>query len=313
VSLRERLAAIDVGSNTILLLIAEHDPAAGLTIIKEAEDQPRLGAGLGDTGRLGQASMERALRSLERMRELCREHGVTRITAVATAAVREAANGDEFVQQARRIGIPLQTISPEAEAELAYRSAAHHFPGDGRMLVADIGGGSLELIGAVEARIELVESLPLGAVRLTERRRPLDQLRLEVSRELGRVIKENGWSHARVIGSGGTFANLARMILARRGETINASVQGTEIFAEEVESLLAELARMDSDQRRRVPGLEPERADIIVAGLVVVTALMQAAGAGSAKVNVYGLREGVLLEMLGLPSGSVPTGDQPKH
>jgi exopolyphosphatase / guanosine-5'-triphosphate,3'-diphosphate pyrophosphatase len=197
----ERVAAIDVGSNTILLLIAEYSPARGLTIIDEAEDQPRLGAGLGNGStpsviasersessnpaavtRLRPESIERALRSLERMRDLCRQHGVTRIAAVATAAVREARNGDEFVEQVRRLGIPLRIVSPEQEAELAFRSAAYHFPAEARKLVADIGGGSLELIGAENHRLELITSLPLGAVRLTERRLPLARLREEIRR-----------------------------------------------------------------------------------------------------------------------------------
>ena len=313
----ERLAAIDVGSNTILLLIAEYDPAAGLSIIHEAEDQPRLGAGLGDqaipsvieserserrnpaaVNRLRPQSIERALRSLERMRDLCRQHGVTRIAAVATAAVREAQNGDEFVEQVRRLGIPLRVVSPEQEAELAFRSAAYHFPVEARMLVADIGGGSLELIGAENHRLELITSLPLGAVRLTEYRLPLARLREEIRQHLSRALAGDAWTGARVIGSGGTFGNLAGITLARRGEPPGTTIQGVEITADEVESLLAELAGMDLDRRRQVPGLRPERADIIVAGLAVATELLALVRATGATINRYGLREGVLLDML---------------
>jgi exopolyphosphatase/guanosine-5'-triphosphate,3'-diphosphate pyrophosphatase len=313
-SFPERLAAIDVGSNTILLLIAEYDPASGLSIIDEAEDQPRLGAGLGDhvtpsvfasepsnpaaVTSLKPESIERALRSLERMRELCQHYGVTRIGAVATAAVRDAANGEEFVQQAQRLGITLRTISPETEAELAFRSAAYHFPGGGRMLVADIGGGSLELIGAVEHRLELITSLPLGAVRLTERRQPLPRLRREIGEQLRGALAPDAWTGARVIGSGGTFANLAGMTLARRGEFSNAAIQGVEITSQQIEAFLAELAAMDLDRRRQVPGLRPERADIIVAGVAAVAELLNVVGAKTVSVNRYGIREGLLLEML---------------
>lgn len=296
----ERVAAIDVGSNTILLLIAEYDPTTGLTIIEEAEDQPRLGAGLSTTGRLSEAAIDRALHSLIRMHDICRSLGVMRIAAVATAAVREAVNGREFVERARALDVPLRVISPETEAALAYRSAAHHFPRSGRLLVADIGGGSLELIGAVDGRIRLTDSLPLGAVRLTELALPLPDLRDRIRRALQGAIPGTDWSGSRVIGSGGTVANLASMLLARRGLRAGKAIHGTEITAAELDSLLAALAGMSPEQRRQVPGLKPERADIIVAGLAVVAELLDRIGAAGVILNRYGLREGMLLEMLHL-------------
>jgi exopolyphosphatase / guanosine-5'-triphosphate,3'-diphosphate pyrophosphatase len=122
-----RLAAIDVGSNTILLTVAEPDTDQGLRIVEEAADQPRLGAGLGRTGRLQSDAMERALQSLTRMRDTYRRLDAHRIGAVATAAVREAANGGEFVERVRELDIPLRVISPEVEAALSYRSAAYRF------------------------------------------------------------------------------------------------------------------------------------------------------------------------------------------
>lgn len=294
----ERLAAIDVGSNTILLLIADYDPSAGLHVIDQAEDQPRLGAGLLETGRLGIDAMKRALHTLERMRDQCRRQQVKRVDAVATAAVREAANGREFVEQVRRLEIPLRTVSAEEEAMLAYRSAAHHFPGSGPMLVADIGGGSLELIGASEGRIELATSLPLGAVRLTETRLPVRELRQQVRRDLSRVINRDTWFGSRVVGSGGTFASLAAMTLARRGAAPGQPIHGTEVGASDVERLLSDLSAMSPESRRQQPGLRPERADIIVAGVAVIAELLDYIGAESAGVNGYGLREGMLLEMV---------------
>jgi exopolyphosphatase/guanosine-5'-triphosphate,3'-diphosphate pyrophosphatase len=295
----ERIAAIDVGSNTVLLLIAEDNPTAGVTIIAEAEDQPRLGAGVSATGRLSQAAMARTLEILERMLELCRAHGVSRKAAVATAAVREAENGAEFVQLVRAHGIPLQTISPETEAALSYRSAAHHFPGAERTLVADIGGGSLELIGASGARIRLSRSLPLGAVRLTELALPLSALRDQIRRALDQSVPGRDWSGSAVIGSGGTFTNLAAMALAQRGAS-GQSVHGVEISAKEIEDLLARLTALSPEDRRQVPGLRPERADIIVAGVAVAAELLVWVNASSVKVNRYGLREVLLLEMAGI-------------
>jgi exopolyphosphatase/guanosine-5'-triphosphate,3'-diphosphate pyrophosphatase len=297
--LSRRVAAIDVGSNTILLLVAEHDPSAGLTIIDEAEDQPRLGAGLGTTGRLSDAAIERALQSLTRMRDQAVRLGADRIEAIATAAVREAANGAEFVDRVRREGIQVRVISPEAEAYLAFRSAAHHFPGLGPTLVVDIGGGSMELIGAIGDEIKLTTSLPLGAVRLTEMGLPVSKLREHIRHQLHRAVDESTWKNSRVVGSGGSFANLASMVQARRGDQNVGSIQGVRVTAGELEQTLAALERMTPEQRREVPGLRPERADIIVAGLAAAAELLQLVNAADVAVNRYGLREGLLLEMVG--------------
>jgi exopolyphosphatase / guanosine-5'-triphosphate,3'-diphosphate pyrophosphatase len=296
----ERIAAIDVGSNTVLLTVAEYDPETGLVVIEEGEDQPRLGAGLSANGRLSEAAMLRALRTLITMREVCSRHGVGRLAAVATAAVREARNGAEFVERARAQDIPLRIISPETEAALSYRSAAHHFPGGERQLVADIGGGSLELIGATNGRIRLSRSLPLGAVRLTELSLPLDQLRDHIRRSLSAPLQLAEWDGSRVIGSGGTFATLGSMVLARRGTPTGGPVHGTIVTAEEVEQLLGTLSTLSPEQRRETAGLRQERADIIVAGLAVVAELLKAVGAGDVRVSGFGLRDGLLLEMVGL-------------
>lgn len=296
---RERIAAIDVGSNTVLLTVAEYDPDAGLVVIEEGEDQPRLGAGLSATGQLSDGAIRRALETLTAMRDVCKRHGVQRIAAVATAAVRDARNGAEFVERARALGIPLRIISPETEAALSYRSAAHHFPGGKRQLVADIGGGSLELIGANHGRVELSRSLPLGAVRLTELGLPLDQLRGHIRRELSGPVPLAEWAGSTVIGSGGTFATLASIALARRGSAGRA-VHGTAVSTEEVDQLLGMLTGLSPEQRRQTPGLRAERADIIEAGLAVVAELLEAVGADDVTVSGFGLRDGLLLEMVGL-------------
>jgi exopolyphosphatase / guanosine-5'-triphosphate,3'-diphosphate pyrophosphatase len=296
------LAAVDVGSNTILLTVAQYDPEAGLVIVEEAEAQPRLGAGLSATGRLSEEAMLRALRTLTSMRDTYRKHGVERVAVVATAAVREAVNGAEFVERARALDIPLRIISPQTEAALSYRSAAYHFPGGGRQVIADIGGGSLELIGATNGRVSLSRSLPLGAVRLTELGIPLHQLREHIRRALSGPLLLTEWIGATVIGSGGSFATLASVVLARRG-LAGRWVHGTMVSTEEVERLLLELAGLSAEQRRQVPGLRPERADIIVAGLAVIAELLKAVDSGGVTVSGFGLRDGLLLEMVGGSSG----------
>jgi exopolyphosphatase/guanosine-5'-triphosphate,3'-diphosphate pyrophosphatase len=160
----ERLAAIDVGSNSIRLLVAEYDEQGGIKVIDEVKDQPRLASGIAESGRLEEFAMARAIQALSRMREVAERRGVRRLAAVATSAVREAANGREFIERVRReVGIPLRVIDPETEANLSWRSVAHHFPiTTDRVLVADIGGGSLELIGAVNGMVELTRSSRSG-------------------------------------------------------------------------------------------------------------------------------------------------------
>jgi exopolyphosphatase/guanosine-5'-triphosphate,3'-diphosphate pyrophosphatase len=305
----ERIAAIDVGSNSVRLLVAEYDPASGLSIVDELKDQPRLAAGLARTGCLSDAAMDRAIQTLGRMREVCQRRGVRRIVAVATAAVREAENGPWFVRRVRQeLDIPLRIIDVETEAALSYRSVAHHFPLAGeRTIVADIGGGSLELIGAVDGLVELTLSLPLGAVRLTElylpgRRsiqREISALRKYIRKQLKRGLSSREWAAAAVIGSGGTFTTLGRVSRARRGMSAGESVHGVTVDTAEVERLLDWLASRTPEERRQVPGLNPERADIILAGLAVTAELLDWVRTRSLTVSAFGLREGLLLEMAG--------------
>jgi exopolyphosphatase/guanosine-5'-triphosphate,3'-diphosphate pyrophosphatase len=313
---RERIAAIDVGSNSVRLLVAEYDPASGLSIIDELRDQPRLAAGLASTGALSEEAIERAMQALARMREVCQRRGVRRIAAVATAAVREAENGKWFVRRVRKeLDIPLRIIDAETEAALSYRSVAHHFRLAGeRALVADIGGGSLELIGAVDGLVELSLSLPLGAVRLTElhlpghhsARKEVAQLREYLAKKLKRSISSREWAAATIIGSGGTFTSLGRMVLARRGLSPGDSVHGVSVTAAEVEQLIDWLASRTPEERKQVAGLSPERADIILAGLAVTAELLDRVRGRSITVSAFGLREGLLLEMAGAKDTSAP-------
>lgn len=306
---RERLAAIDVGSNSIRLLVAEYGPNSGLTVIDEVKEQPRLAAGVAQSGRLDPEAMDRALAAIKRMQGVCERRGVTRVVAVATAAVREATNGEAFVERVKEeVGLDLRIIDAAREAALSYRSVAHHFPLEGgRTVVADIGGGSLELIGAMDGLIEHSLSLPFGAVRLTELylagesdpREAVRKLRGFLGRQFRRKLPLRDWTSATLIGSGGSFTNLGRMAAARRGLSAADPVHGTAVSIAEVEHLLDWLAGMSPEKRSQVDGLNPQRADIIVAGLAVTAELLERIEARDVKVSAFGLREGLLLDMAG--------------
>ena len=312
---RERLAAIDVGSNSIRLLVAEYDEESGLQVIDEVKDMPRLATGVSTTGALDPLAMGRAFEALKRMKGVAERRGVTRLAAVATSAMRDSSNGLAFAERIRReLAIPLEIIGEDREAQLSWRSVAHHFRLEGgRTIVADIGGGSLELVGAVDGLVEVTTSLPLGAVRLTETqldnqkdpRKAVTALRKSVRRELRKALPWRDWVQARLIGSGGSFTNLGRMAAARRGH-LGEAVHGTTVDTGEVESLLEWLSTKTVAERTQVPGLNPQRADIILAGLVVTAELLAMIDTRELTVSAYGLREGLLLEMVGASEPAKP-------
>jgi exopolyphosphatase/guanosine-5'-triphosphate,3'-diphosphate pyrophosphatase len=304
----ERFAAIDVGSNSIRCLVAELGDDGHLQIIDDLKDQPRLARGLTSTGLLAPESVERALESLGRMVQAAERRGAARVALVATAAVRDAANGAEFAERVKQeIGIPLEVIDGETEARLAFLSVREHFPiSRGRAVVADIGGGSLELVLAVGGLVDRVVSLPFGAVRLTEQYLAgredvgggVRRLRGAVRQRLRRVVPSRDWSTAKLFGSGGTFTNLARIAAAREHGTVPAGgVHGTPVPLPELERILEWLAALSIAERSKVPGLNPERADIIVAGLAVAAEVLERFDAQKVTVSAFGLREGLLVHL----------------
>ena len=304
-SAARRIAAIDIGSNSVRQIVADVSPDGAITVVDEMKAAPRLGADLEATGELNAEAMQRATEAIARMAVLAQQLGATRIESVATSAVRDAANGAEFVARVRaEAGLDLRIIDGAAEARLSYLSALAHFDlGVGRTVVMDIGGGSLELALAAGGVLDDLVSFPFGALRLTERflhdgtgRRPLRELRDTVRAALKDQLPRRDWRGARLIGSGGTFTNLAGIHLARRGMLAARTVHATEVPREDLEHVLDMLATMTPEERRGVAGLNPERADIIVAGLAVAAEVMARLESRALLVSRYGIREGLLLE-----------------
>ena len=301
----QRIAAIDIGSNSIRQILADVWPDGRIQIVDELKAAPRLGSGLAAHARLDDGAIARALDALRRMTMLARQQRANRIEVVATSAVREASNGDAFVAEVRRAtGLRVRVLSGEQEARLAFRSALAHFElGAGRVVVMDIGGGSLELALSSDGVVEHLASLPLGALRLTERflvgrdqRKGLAKLRRFVREEIRPHLPIREWRGARIIGSGGTFTNLAGIHLARQGMTSARSVHGTAIPHVDMERVLELLAGLTPAERRGVPGLNAGRADIILAGIATGMEVMSRLEARTLQVSAYGIREGLLLE-----------------
>lgn len=300
-----RIAAIDIGSNSIRQLVADVSPDGTIRVVDEMKEAPRLGAGLSASGTLSTESMDRALEALGRMATLARRAGANRIEAVATSAVRDAANGDAFLARVRAVtGLDVRLLSGREEARLSFRSAIAHFDlGVGRTVVMDIGGGSLELALSAGGVVDRLLSFPFGAVRLTERflgmsprRRDVDDLRRAVRLELRRSVPAREWRGAQIIGSGGTFTNLAGIHLARQQVVAARTVHATRIPRVELEHIIEMLAAMSPAERLKVPGLNHERSDIILAGLCVAAEVLARLDSRELVVSRYGIREGLLLE-----------------
>jgi len=299
-----RIAAIDIGSNSIRQIVADVSPDGNIRVVDEMKAAPRLGAGVNEHGRLDEEHIAEACEALTRMATLAKQIGAKQIEAVATSAVRDAANGAGFLAKVRReTGLKVRILHGEEEARLAFRSALAHFElGAGRSVVMDIGGGSLELALAADGLVERLLSFPFGAIRMTEQflnekngDKGLKKLRKHVRQAIKKVLPVRDWRGATVIGSGGTFTNLAGMFLARQGIRVR-SVHGTHIPRHEVEHILEQLASMTPSERLEVEGLNSGRADIIVAGLAVAAEVMARVEPRDLIASGYGIREGLLLE-----------------
>ncbi|MGQ0539483.1 MAG: Ppx/GppA phosphatase family protein [Gemmatimonadaceae bacterium] len=301
-----RLAAIDIGSNSIRQIVADVSRGGAIRVVDEMKAAPRLGAGLDKTRRLSEPSMRHAFEAIERMATLARHLGAQRVEAVATSAVRDAVNGPQFLDRVRRrSNLTVRVLRGEDEARLGFRSALAHFDlGVGRAVVVDIGGGSVELALSADGLIDRLFSLPFGAIRLTEqflrsrpRRRQVRELRAGVRDGIRKFLPVRDWRGAQLIGSGGTFTNLGAMFLARQGVPYVGRVHGTRVPREELEHIIDTLQELTPEERANFPGLNPARADIILGGLAVAAEIMARLEARSLTVSGYGIREGLLLEM----------------
>ena len=302
-----RLAAIDVGTNSIRLVVAEVEPDGNYRVLDEERQMTRLGRGFYQTGQLGRAPMERTLEALCKMKAIADGFGVKELRVVATAAVREASNGPDFRREARqRCGVQMDVISQEEEGRLAFKSVNRHFPLEQRSIaVVDVGGGSVEVVLAAAGVINQVHSLPLGAVRLTERYGKSDPLsdkhwrkmRRAIDRAIDEEIGEPPFAAEVMFGSGGTFTNLGAMVQCER-EGRSSLIRGYIMTRADLARLLDRLLETPLGARRRMCALNPKRADIIVAGAAAVARLAKRLGSQRIVVNDRGIRDGLLVSMI---------------
>ncbi len=312
-----RLAAVDIGTSSVRFVVAEIQPDGGYRVLDEDREMTRLGQGVFRTGELVDSAMELSLQTLGRMKAIADGFAVQDLRAIATSAVREARNGREFCREAwRRCRVRIEVVSPEEEARLVFKSVARHYNLDDRLTaIVDIGGGSTEVILAAGGVIEQLHSVPLGAIRLTEqyvksdplKSRHWKALRRAIDQEIEHAIGAPPFAAEVMIGSGGTFTNLAEMAQAERDNRVTP-VRDFTLGRAEVVRLFDRLRETPLAQRREIPGLNPKRADIIVAGAAVVARLSRHLGTLRVLVNDRGIRDGVLLSMIeDLPGTVAPS------
>ncbi|CAH2030850.1 Ppx/GppA phosphatase family protein [Trichlorobacter ammonificans] len=303
---RTRIAAIDIGTNSIRCIVVEPAEQGRFRILDDEKGTVRLGEGLSASGAITPMAAERARQTLTRMRKLVDGLKVSALEVVATSAVRSASNGPVLVREWEEIlGTPVRVISGEEEAALAAQSALRNFDlGDKRFAVLDIGGGSLELATVQGSHVEAYYSLDLGAVVLTERFFASDPVREQDYKKFRRHVGEslkNCFNGEKVrlptvIGSGGTVNAIAAMISASHQQPAFSGNHGMRLLRSEIVHLLAMLLRTPLAGRGQIPGLNPDRADIIVAGVGVVDALMEFFDANVLLVNERGIREGMIVQ-----------------
>jgi exopolyphosphatase/guanosine-5'-triphosphate,3'-diphosphate pyrophosphatase len=306
----ERLAVIDLGSNSFRMVVFLAG-ASWWRRTDEIYEAVRIGEGLAETGMLGEQPMQRALSTLEVFAHFAAASGLGSgsLDAVATSAIRDAGNAQVFLARAReRSGLPIRVLTREQEAHYAYLAAVNSTTlSDGYVL--DLGGGSLQLVQVADRLARRSGSWPVGTVRMSERflpgggpakRRQLQELREHLAAQLKDapwLADERSASARRVVGIGGTVRNLA--VAAERAAGLPSyGVQGMLIERERLDELVERLAALPAAERAAVPGIKPARADLILAGAVVLQAVLRAGRFDGIEATEAGLREGVFFERL---------------
>ena len=308
-----RVAAIDIGTNTVLLLIAEAGANGALVAVEERATITRLGQGVDQTRTLAPDAIARTNAALSEYAGAIRAAGVTRVDVVGTSAMRDAKGGDAVRDHVKRLlGVDARVISGDEEARLTFGGAVSGLAlAAGEVAVFDIGGGSTEVVvGAIGSAgeagaIAYAHSFDVGSVRLTERHVKSDppsaheiaEIEAELRTLFSAIPDSARATRARApIGIAGTVTTLAAVAM-RMDAYDGARVHGHVMPISELKSVVAELAAMPLATRRALPGLEPKRADVIVAGGLIAIAVADRLGASAVQISDRGVRWGVAADL----------------
>ena len=303
-----RAASIDVGTNSIKMVVGESDTAGNISMLYESSVNARLGKGLASTRLISIDAMNRGLEAITDHITKARSFDVQRIRIVGTNVIRDATNSSALIESVKHIhNIELEELSGNDEAKyafLAISSDSQLGANDEPQMVIDTGGGSTEMILGAGNQIISSVSLNIGAVRITETflneipadGKSLAEARKSIREEL--VSYLDGKDPRRLICIGGSAINLARIHYGIQSKD-TTDVHACKLSLDDLEATIGELAEMTLDERKALVGLEPERADIILGGALIIEQVLTALGLQEALVSVRGLRHAILFEMLG--------------
>lgn len=300
-----KIAALDLGTNTFLCLIAEGDPKTGITqVIADLAQVVRLGQDIAKTGEFHPEALKRARTCLEEFKKAIDHHRVDKVLAMATSAARDAKNGDELFRIGRDLNIPIEIIPGEDEARITYQGATAGDSADTKInLVVDVGGGSTEFIQGQDKNIIFGQSLNLGGVRLTEKfitTQPVlasERLALEsfIEKEISGVVQQLQKNKIdQIIAVAGTPTSIAAIEL---GGFVAEKVDGYFLSHERLKYWVEEFAATSVETKKQKYDLGG-RADIIFAGSLILLKVIEALKQPGLKISVKGVRYGVALEML---------------
>ncbi len=304
-----KLGVLDIGTNSIHMVLAEVDPDGNYKILDRYKDITRLGDGTFKTRRLSEAAMARGLEVIRTQTTLAHNKGYDRIDAVATSAVREAKNGGDFLNEvARQTGLTVRVVTGHEEARLIYLGVRHSMDLSGDpSLIVDVGGGSVELIVGNERTMLQGQSLKLGAIRLKDlflRRDPPSKgmtkdLRKYVASALAPSVRRlKSKRLGRLVGTSGMVGNLAEILhLQRTGRPLSQSNMAT-FTLKELQQLEKQLFAKNFAARVAIPGLDPKRADTLLPAAVVIRTLMELTGQDCLTVSDHALREGLIYDFI---------------
>lgn len=303
----ERIAAIDVGSNSVRLVVADVLSGGSYRVMDEERENTRLAAALATTGRLDPAAAQASLAVLGNFLSITSGYGVRQTRAIGTSAIRDADDGDDFCRRVRNeLGLDIDVISAAEEARLAFLSVARAFDIAGReVAVADIGGGSTEVVLASSGLVDEIYATRLGTVRIADEcgldgalsDKQLTRVRKLIDRTLRREIGRAPLVPDMLFGTGGTFTAMASIMMSAQGQ-VGQPMWGFRATRAQVRHLVADLAQLSLDKRCKVPGLNPNRADIIVPGLAIIERIMRHLRTNTVQVHTRGVRDGLLLTMI---------------
>jgi exopolyphosphatase / guanosine-5'-triphosphate,3'-diphosphate pyrophosphatase len=304
-----RIAAIDIGTNSVHMIVVRVRPDMSFEVIDREKAMVRLGAGGLDGKALTTEAMNAALQALSKFKRLAESHTVDVILAAATSATREARNGGEFLARVEaETGIRPRVITGAEEARLIHLAAVYGVDvGSARAVVVDIGGGSTEITLGTATTTQAAKSFKIGVIRLTERFVKSDPLSGRDEQKLTKYVLSEIDRHCeqitaagfdRVIGTSGTILSLGTVATAIAGGTVPTELRNLRVPAKQIRRLRKEVVTLSLAQRLTMPGLDPRRADLIVAGAVLLDAILRRLGADDITLCDLALREGLVLDYI---------------